>query len=568
MDTARAGDRKIEYLICGDIEQASMASPAEPPFTSPNAPDIVEVRTWLERMIAAVKFAELITAVLALITRLRDLNTQLTIQLAHSRRARPRSETLARVEQLLLFDLTGAGQKAKPDGASPPEPPPKKSRRGRHPGRALLPAHLPRVPVINPVPPEMRICPQCGAEMTTVGHEVCEILEVKPACLFVLQRKDERVACPHDDTIVSAPTPPQLIERGKLGPVLVVESLCEKYIEQQPIERQSRRWTRTGVDLSPQTLGRSVAAAIDLVAPVADEIRKLTVAASLLATDSTGLPVLDENVPTGIRNGTMWCWVGDTRWVTFFYTPKGDSDGVRDFLGEQLRRTVQCDGTSLTTFLERAGGKRPGCWSHGRRRLVECARSGDTLALEGIRLIRRLFAVERLSALHHETAEQRHERRAKDSAPAVTEIRAWVDKHRPTMAPKTPMGRALGYLHRQWARLILFLEDGRIELTNNRVERELRALVLGRKNWLFATGDLGGERTATILTIVGTCVAQRVNPRAYLHLLVKLLIEGWPMKQLRELLPDRLAQTHSELRLPPPALPPPAATPVLPSLPP
>lgn len=146
----------------------------------------------------------------------------------------------------------------------------------------------------------------------------------------------------------------------------------------------------------------------------------------------------------------------------------------------------------------------------------------------------------------------------------LAELRAWIDKHRATAPPKTPMGKALGYLHRQWARLVLFLEDGRIELTNNRVERELRALVLGRKNWLFATGDLGGERTAKILTNIGTCVSQRVNPRAYLHLVTKLLIHGWPQARILELLPERLAQAHLELRLPPPPpLPQPSATPLL-----
>ena len=546
------------------MRSRSMAAPAESPITSPQSPDIAEVRAWMERMVVALKFAELIAAVVALITRMRDLNTQLTRQLAQSRRARPRSETLARVERQLLLplvDLSGLMGETTPANDNLPEPKRKKSRRGRHPGRALLPAHLPRVEVVNAVPPELRICPQCGGTMTTVGHEVCEILEVEPARLFVLQRKDERVACPHDDAIVSAPTPPQLIERGKLGPVLVVESLCDKYLTQQPIERQCRGWARTGVDLSPQTLGRSVAAAIDLLAPVARETHTQTLACSLLATDATGLPVLDEDVPDGIRNGTMWCWVGDVRWVSFFYAPNGDSNSVRDFLGEDLCRTVQCDGTNILAFLERAGGKRPGCWSHGRRRLVAAARGGDTLALEGLRLIRRLFAVDRLSALHHETAEQRQARRAKDSVPVLAELRAWVDHHRAGIAPKTPLGRALTYLHRQWSRLVLFLGDGRIELTNNRVERELRSLVLGRKAWLFATGDLGGARTATILTLIGTCIAQRVNPRTYLHRVTALLIHGWPMARLRELLPDRLAERYPELRLPPPALPPPTLPP-------
>lgn len=534
-----------------------MAAPAKPLITSASAPDVAQVKTWLEEMIAALKFTELVAAILALITRLRDLNTQLTLQLAQHRKARPKSEKLVRVEQQLALPFGAPSTKATPaDDDTSPEHKPKRSRRGRHPGRALLPSHLPRVPRDNPVPPELRICPQCGREMTTLAYATCELLELEPARLIVVQRRDERVSCSHDDAIVSAPTPPQLIERGKLGPVLVVEALADKYLEHQPIERQCRRWARAGVDVSPQTLGRSVAAAIDLFEPVAEEIRKRTVASSLLAADATGLPVLDQDVPTGIRNGTMWCWVGDSRWVTFFYSKIGDSQSVKDFLGDDLCRTVQCDGTSLTSFLERKGGKRPGCWSHGRRRLVECARAGDALALEGLRLIRRIFAVDRLSALHRETAEQRHARRARDTAPVLEELREWLAKHRPNTPPKTPLGQALGYLHRQWARLVLFLEDGRIELTNNRVERELRALVQGRKNWLFATGDLGGKRTASILTLLGTCISQRVNPRAYLHRLLELLVKGWRMERLSDLLPERLAAAYPELRLPAPPLPP------------
>jgi len=397
--------------------------------------------------------------------------------------------------------------------------------------------------------------------MTTVGHEVCEMLEVEPARLYVVRRKDERVACPHDDTIVSAKTPPQIVERGKLGDTLIVEATSDKFLEHLPIERQSRRFARAGVDVAPQTLGRSVAAEIELVAPIAREIQRETRASTLLGTDATGLPVLDRDDPQGIRNGTMWCWVGDNTWVTFFYARIGGAQSVKDFLGDDHCRTVQCDGTTLTSFLERAGGKRPGCWSHGRRRFVEAARGGDTLALVPLRKIRRLFAVERLSALCGDTPEERQARRREHSTPVLDELRAWVDEQRALIPPKTPLGKALGYLHRQWHRLVLFLEDGRIELTNNRVERELRALVQGRKNWLFAAGDLGGERTATILTIFGTCIAHGINPRAYLHAVTKLIVHGWPQARLRELLPDRIAALKPELRLPPrpkrspPALP-------------
>jgi transposase len=526
---------------------------ASPIITSPSAPDLDKVRSWLESMLAALRFGEVIVAILTLIGRMRDINLELVKQMAHLRRARPRSETFARLERQLTLPLAGLdGRPLKPpDEANLPERKRKRRARGRSGGRGLLPAHLPRIEVVNPVPAAQRICPQCGRMMTTLGHDVCESLDIVPARIVVVQRKDERVACPYDDTIVSAKAPPRIVEGGKLGDALIVEALADKYIDKLPVERQSRRWEHAGVDLAPQTLGRSMAAAIDLLAPVARAIHHQTRASELLATDATGLPVLDQDHPQGIRNGTMWCWVGDGCWVSFFYSPIGDSKSVKDFLGEDLCRVVQCDGTSILAFLERAGGKRPGCWSHGRRRFVEAACGGEALALVALKKIRRLFAVERLSAKHSETTEQRLLRRRQHSAPVLADLRTWITEQRNVIPPKSPLGKALGYLHRQWHRLVLFLDDGRIELTNNRVERELRSLVLGRKNWLFAYGDLGGARAATILTILGSCIAHRLSPRAYLHAVTRRILHGWPNARLRELLPDRIVDLHPELRLPP-----------------
>jgi transposase len=520
-----------------------------PPITSPYAPDVAQLRAWLEKMIAALKFVEIVAAVVALIARMRDVNTELTKQLAHMRRGRPRSETLERLERQLLLPLDmlhRAVQADRTKDLTAPRSQPNTGRRGRHPGRAALPAHLERVRVVNIVPPDQRICPLCGSQMTTLGHSKCEVLDVIPARVIVIERLDERVACPYDDAIVSAATPPAIVDRGKLGDTLIVEALCDKYIEHQPVERQCVRWGRTGVDIAPQTLGRSIAAAIDLLAPVARLIVEQTRSPGLLGTDATGIPVLDPDSPMGIRNGAMWCWT-NARWVSFFYSPSGDSDSVRRFLGDDLARTVQCDGTSVTTFLERVGGKRPGCWSHGRRRLVDAASMGDAIALEGLHLIAPLFAIERASTRDGDNAEARRIRRIEHDRPVLEKLRAWVDDKRALTPPKTPLGRALGYLHRQWHRLVLFLEDGNIELTNNRRERELRRLVLGRRNWLFTWLDLGAERTGHILSIVGTCIAHDVNPRAYLHLVTKLIVHGWPHTKLRELLPDRMLVAHPEL---------------------
>jgi len=524
--------------------QTDQTMATTPPITSPYAPDLTKVRAWLDQMVRALKFAELIAAVLALVTRMAGINAELTKQLSHLKRRCPRSETLARLEQQLLFVFASVAIVTTSNGEQPDKT--KRRRRGVHPGRAKLPAQLERVQVVNTVPKDQRICPLCGAEMKTVAHSVCETLEVRPAQVFVTQRLDETVACPNDDTIVSAEPPSQIVQRGKLGDRMLVEATCNKYIEHLPVERQCLHFAREGVDVAPPTLGRGVNATIDLVMPVAKLIEAQTRGPGHLATDATGVPILDPAAPMGIRTGAMWCWT-NARWVTFFYSPSGNSDSVRRFLGHDLARMVQCDGTSVTAFVERAGGKRPGCWAHGRRRLAEAARLGDTIALEGLRLIAPLFAVERESSLAGDTADQRRARRQEKSRPILDKLHVWLEERRGLMPPSTTLGRAFGYLHRQWHRLILFVDDGDIELTNNRRERELRPLVLGRRNWLFTWLDEGGERTAAILTIIGTCIAHDVNPRAYLHVVTKLLVEGWPQARLRDLLPDRIVGAHPNL---------------------
>src|SRR5262249_26270552 len=162
----------------------------------------------------------------------------------------------------------------------------------------------------------------------------------------------------------------------------------------------------------------------------------------------------DRDAPDGIRTGTIWCWI-NRQWVCFAYAPRGDADSVCCFLGDILQRTVQCDGTSVLNFLERAGGRRPGCMAHGRRRLVAAAKSGDLKALVAFRLTGRLLGAERARQRAGDSAEERKARRKKSSKPIMDELRAWIDRLRKTIPPKTPLGKALRYLHGQWHRLCL-----------------------------------------------------------------------------------------------------------------
>lgn len=519
---------------------SGVSTPPKPAITSPYAPDLEKVRAWLERKLAALLFVEVVAAIITLLARMRDINLELVRKVAHLKRRRPPSETLARLERQLVLPIFDAP-------AAKPRRGPRSHDRGNHPGRGELPAHLRRVERKNEVPVDRRKCPVCGTEMQTACFTAsCEYLDVIPAEIVVVQPKDETIRCPNDDTTVSAEPAARIVEGGKLGDTLLVEAVCDKYLEHLPVERQATRFARAGIDIAPQTLGRGVLATIDLLQPVARAIEERTRDPGVLGTDASAIPILDPEVPAGIRTGAMWVWT-NARWVSFLYSPSGDSDSVKRFLKHDVARTVQCDGTSVTSFIERAGGKRPGCWSHARRRFVEAARAGDQIALEGLRLIAPIFAIERESMIAGESAEERRARRAANTRPLLEKLRGWLDGQLGRVVPKSPLGQALGYLDRQWQRLLLFVEDGNVEATNNRRERELRRLVLGRKNWLFTWGDIGGERTAHILSIIATAISHDVNPRAYLHLIARRIVDGWPHARLRELLPDRMLAAHPQL---------------------
>jgi transposase len=521
--------------------------------------DTDELKQWLEDLVAQLQFAKLIAAVIALVTRLRDMNAELTKQLAHLRRARPRSERMRALEAQLLLPFAMAAKKPRQseqetdtssndDSPEPGEDKRKKKRRGTSPGRNPLPEDMERVPQYNGVPTDQRRCPVCGTQMKKLGFTHCEHLDVIPAKVVVVHRADEALKGPLDGTIVSAAPPTRIVEKGVLGNRLIVEATADKFLEHQPIERQCLRFARSGVQIAPQTLGRAVAAHIDLLAPLAHAIADKTRGPGLLGTDATGIPVLDRDSPEGIRSGTMWAWT-NALWVSFFYSRSGDSASVKRFLGEgNYKRDVQGDGTNILTFIEKEGGRRPGCWAHARRGLVRCARSGDRAAFEGVKMMAPLFETERESKAAGDTAEQRKQRRQRESKARVEEVRAWVEEQRGITPPTTQFGKALGYIGRQWKRLTLFLDDGNIPLTNNRRERELRKLVLGRRNWLFVWQDDGGERTANILTIVATAVSHGLNPREYLLVVTNALLAG--TDDIESLLPDRIAATHPELVVP------------------
>ncbi len=517
-------------------------APKPEPITSEVDPDLAEVKRFIKARIAEGAFAVLIAAVLALLARMRDLNTELRKRLEASRRRRPPSETLRRLQMELPFwdhkpdNDTGEAQ-------APPNPDAAKERKKRGPknkdlhGRPKLPPHLPRVPDKRLVPEEQRTCPTCDVDAAHVTFKVTEKLELQPARFVVLQVMNEVVACQCcHEYIVSAPKRDEIVDRGILGEELVVQATVDHYENSVPWERMERQARQQGVPLSANTLAATAGKMIDLFDPIVGHIFTRVVGSEYFAFDATSMPVLDIDHPLGIRTGTLWLLQGDRSYSYFMYAESGHAHHLEKKLKGVKLASVMCDGSSTNNCVERMGGDRGGCNAHARRKLVEAVRGGDQRALVGLELFAKIFHVDAESKRAGETIVQRFQRRQRESAPLVAKLRAWVDERRGDVEPKSALGKAVAYIHKQWNRLTRFMYDPVMELTNNDVERSLRTWVLDRKTWMFCGHEQSARRAADALTIITTCKNLGIDPRRYMRDTLRRILDG--EKDLDALLPD------------------------------
>jgi hypothetical protein len=385
------------------------------------------------------------------------------------------------------------------------------------------------------------VCPDCEVEAKTIGFKVTEKLDIVPAHFVVIQVKRETVACQScHDYVRTAPKGDEVLDRGILGNELLVQALVDHYADAVPWERMERSAREKDVPLSANTLASSVGRVIDLFEPVVRQIAEACFASSYTALDATRMPVLDAGHPLGIRSGSLWLIEGDHRYSYFVYAPSGHAAHIDKLLTGRTLASVMCDGSATNNCVERAGAKRGGCNAHGRRGIVEALRLGDARAFRGIELYAHIFHVDAESKRLGENASERFLRRKRDSAPWVEELRLWVEEKRMEVEPQSRLGKALGYIHRQWMRLTAFMRDPIMEMTNNEVEGGLRTWVLDRKTWLFVGHDLSARRAADALTILTTCKKMGIEPRRYLRETLAKLLAG--EKDLTALLPDTYAQ--------------------------
>jgi transposase len=524
------------------------ASAKVEPITNVLEPDLSAVERFIADLIARGAIAALVASIVALLVRMRDLNTELVRKLASKSRKRPPNESLRRLQMELPLLMTPTAN----DGASPPpraedKTPAKRGPKNRHNhGRLKLPAHLPRIPVPHRVPDAERVCPQCGVEVQSIGFKTtAEKLDVRPAQYVVIQYQRETVACQCCHQYVrTAAKADEVVDRGLLGDELLVQAMVDHYDDAVPFERMARNAEQQGVPLSANTLAKSVGKLVDLYDPIVRHIREACLSSDFVALDATRMPVLDPTHPLGIKSGALWLVEGAHRYACFVYAPSGHAEHLEKLLAGRTLQSVMCDGSATNNCVERAGGRRGGCNAHGRRGLVEALRTGDARAAEAIAIYAEIFHVEAESRRLGESVEHRFLRRHKEIAPLVDKLRAWLDRERGQVEPSSRLGKALGYLERQWARLTAFLSDPRMELTNNEVERDLRRWILARKTWLFVGHEMSARRAADALTLITTCRKLGIDPRRYLRDTLAKILGG--EKDLAALLPEPYANATSE----------------------
>jgi transposase len=499
-----------------------------------------------------------------LIARLQRENERLSEQLTVllNRLYRRKSEVID-PNQLWLFSAEELARPEEPE--PPPAPEPTQPRRRKGHGRKGFPQHLPRQKFVLDLPEGERTCPDCGKEMTEFGEDVSERGHVIPAQIIVNQYVRKKYACPDNHTVLMGPPPPPtLIEKGKYEPSVYAHIAVGKFADHLPLNRQQGRFKRYDIDLPKQTMWEMLDRADEVaVGPILTHARRELLEEDIILADETPIVVLVENKQTGKKEpktGYIWVYRSGKK-ILFDFTLGRTRDGPMRVL-KGWTGTLQTDGYAGYDLAEREYKlKRAGCWSHARRKLKEALEAGSRDAGYVLIPIQRLFRIEsaivkrakRLGLDEEGFLALRLEVRNRRSRKLVARIKARRDEvsvKRSTL-PKSQLGEALGYLKNQERQLELFLEDPALDIHNNLAENALRAIAVGRANWLFAGSPRGGEVASHMYSLIGTCKALAINPEAYLEDVLQEVAAN-PSPDFAALTPWAWAERHR----PPPGGPP------------
>jgi transposase len=420
--------------------------------------------------------------------------------------------------------------------------------------RKSLPAHLPRVDVV--IEPETTACPCCGGAMHVIGEERSERLDVIPAQHRILVTRRPKYGCRACvGGVVQAPAPERLIRAGLPTEAMVAHVLVSKYAWHLPLYRQAQILLAQGIEIDRSVLAFWVGYAAAELMPLWRRLREILLGAPRLFVDETRAPVLDPGRGR-TKSGYFWsiarddsAWQGGTGppAVAYTYAPgRGAEHAMRLLAG--YRGIVQCDGYAAYKQVAHRG--RAGnavilafCWSHWRRRFYEIAKAGSApIAEEALRRIAGIYRIE--TRIRGNSAEERRAVRQAESRPLVSDLKTWLQEQLARASAKSAIAGAIRYGLNHWEGLERFLEDGRIELDTNTVERSMRPIALNRKNALFAGHETGAENWACLASLVETCKLNGVDPQAYLTDVLTKLVNLWPAARIEELMPWTWSQAR------------------------
>jgi transposase len=497
----------------------------------------------LKAMLRSERAARLAAEAEAQMRTLLIEKLKLTIKKLRHEQFGQSSERGARLDQLelQLADLEENAAQAEATAATETVTVPSFER--RKPARRPLPAQLPRERIVYPAP---SVCPCCcgGGTLRKIGEDVTETLELIPRQWKVIQHVREKFSCRACETITQPPAPSHPIARGRAGPKLLAHVLFSKYGLHLPLNRQSDVYAREGIDLDVSTLADWVGAAAATLMPLIEVIRSHVFAAERIHADDTTVPVLAKGKT---RTGRLWTYVRDDRpfggpdppAAVFFYSRDRGGEHPEQHLSGYTG-LMQADAYAGFNRLYETNRK-PGpiveaaCWAHGRRKFFDLVRINKApIAAEAVERIDMLFAIEREinGASPQLRVRARHER----SQPLVVDLQSWLREQRARVSKNSEVGKAIDYSLKRWTAFTRFLDDGRLCMSNNAAEREVRAVALGRKNWTFAGSDEGGRRAAAVYTLIATAKLNNIDPQAWLADVLARLPDH-PAKRIHELLP-------------------------------
>ena len=421
-----------------------------------------------------------------------------------------------------------------------------RKKRGSEENRQKLPEHLKRVVEVVELPESERTCDECGSELVEIGEDVSEELEFVPATFYVRQIRRKKYACKKDSLhgVFRARMPKRLIPKGIAGPTLLSHILISKYVDHLPLERQEQIFKRLGMNIAKSTMSDWLKTVRQKLDPLLQCLKNKMLDSRILNCDETTYEVQQNAKREPVIHGYLWSYIGDRKWVWFDWQPgrarSGPMEVLQGFTGDYL----QSDGYEAYDYVvSKLHIGHPACWAHARRKFVEAYESGSKQAEPVIKWIAELYRIEAKAKEKGLGFAQIKALRQSDSLSILSQIKTAIEEISKTALPKAKLGNACSYTLKRWDEFCLYCNDGELQIDNNIVERSIRPVAVGRKNWLFAGSEDGADWAAGFYSLIETCKLHGVNPAEYLSKVFIYLAdyEDEDMAGWATLLPDAYA---------------------------